>query len=205
LSTTVTCELRVQPGHVDEILQRSTEQFSLPSHSVVGRRHARLYQHLNDPCRLLYVGEWESRRAVEAYRMTAPMPGRPDQFVQMPAFRYYRRLALFEHVLLPFDVVYVNQVTGPAETHAARRDLAVAYHREAARARLGLTLLMTNECTDDVQGLLLISGWRLHAPANHAKHSTDESLMEQLRATGGVVNRFVGRQLIETGGAARLR
>jgi hypothetical protein len=163
-----------------------------------------LYQHFDDPHRLLYVGEWESRRAFDAYRANAPMPGRLDQFVQPPAIRYYRRLALFEHVLTPFDLVYVDHVEGAPATHAARRDLALGYHRHAARAHPGLALLMTNERLDDPQDLLIVSGWRQHPSASPAGPTPDQTLFEQLRGSGGVVNRFIGRPLVETPGLSGL-
>ena len=204
LSTTVTCELRVQPGHVAEIIQRATEQLSVPSHSVVGRRHARLYQHFDDPHRLLYVGEWESRNAFETYRANAPLPGRPDQFVELPTIRYYRRLALFEHVLTPFDLVYVDHVEGAPGTHASRRDLALGYHRQAARGHRGLALLMTTERLDGPQDLLIVSGWRQHPSASPVERAPDQTLFEQLRGSGGMVNRFIGRPLLETPGLSAL-
>jgi quinol monooxygenase YgiN len=198
LSTTVTCELRVQPGHVDEIIQRATEQLSLPSHSVVGRRHARLYQQLDDPNCLLYVGEWESRSAFETYRATAPIPGRSEQFQHLPTFRYYRRIALFEHVLSVVDVAYVDVVHGPPDTHVARRDLALSFHRTEARRQTGLVLLMTSEHVEEPHDLLLVSGWRSPSPGSQPAPSPDQALIDQLRADGGAVNRFIGRQLIET-------
>lgn len=198
MSTTVTCELRVQPGHVHEIIQRAIKQLSLPSHTVVGRRHARLYQHLDDLNRLLYVGEWESRSAFEAYRVTAPIPGRSEQFQYLPTFRYYRRIALFEHVLNVVDVAYVDVVQGPPDTHTARRDLTLHYHRTEARRQSGLVLLMTNEQIGSPHDLLLVSGWRSPVPGGQPGPSLDSSLIDQLRASGGEVHRFIGRQLMET-------
>jgi quinol monooxygenase YgiN len=198
LSTTVTCELRVQPSFLDDVIQRATAQLSTPSQTVPGRRHARILQHLDDPNYLLYVAEWESRKAFDAYRDTAAVPERTDQFQQLPTFRHYQRIALFEHVFATFDIVCVDRVQGPADTHAARRALALHYHRCEARQQAGLVLLVTNERAEDPQELLLVSGWRAPSPDGHPGQLPDHHLLGQLRATGGVVNRFIGRRLLAT-------
>ena len=202
MSITVSCELRVRQGHAEAITGRAIEQLSLPAHRVVGRRHARLYQHLEDPTRLLYVAEWESREAFDAYRLTAPMPGQPEQFVAMPVCRIYRRLALFEHVLTPVHIAYADTVEGPAETHAARRDLLLAYYRASVRDRRGLVLLMTNEHIDQPPELLVVSAWQSPPAASAPELPGGEHLLDQLRAAGGTVNRFVGRQLVDTAAGA---
>jgi quinol monooxygenase YgiN len=200
LSVTIMCELRVRPEHVDPIIQQALEQLSLPSSSVAGRRFARLYQHVDDPTRLLYVGEWDSREAFEAYCANARQPGRVDQFQQPPLCRVYRRLALFERMLTPVGLAYADIVDGPPESHAARRDLALAYHRTSLRSHTSLALLMIHEAVDDPAGLLIVSGWQSDAPLSQATPSPDDRLIGQLRDTGATVGQFVGRTLAEAHG-----
>ena len=182
------------------MIQRSIEQLSLPSSSVAGRRFARLYQHVDDPTWLLYLAEWSSQEAFEAYRQTAPMPGTPDQLQQLPAFRFYRRLALFERVLAPVPVVHVAIVDGAAETQAARRDLALAYHRSGVRDRPELVLLQVHEAIDGAPGLLVISGWEASAPLAQASQDLERALLDQLVASGGTARQFVGRVVAEAAG-----
>jgi quinol monooxygenase YgiN len=200
LSITVLCELRPNPGQAEAIVQRAIEQLSLPSSTVVGRRVARLYQHVDDPARLLYLAEWDSREAFEAYRQTAPMPGTPDQFQVLPVCRFYHRLALFERMLSPVQVAYADVVDGPAQTHAVRRDLALAYHRANVRDRSSLALLMIHETADDPTGLLIISGWDATMPLQRSGTDPDLALIQQLAATGATVEQFVGRAVAETSG-----
>jgi quinol monooxygenase YgiN len=198
LSIAVTCELRVLPGHLDDIIQRAIARLSLPPQSVAGRRHARMLQDLDDPSHLLYLGEWESRKAFDTHRDTSSVPERTDRFLELPTFRHYRRIALFEHMFAAFDVLCVDLVQGPPDTHTARRDLVLAYHRSEARQQADLVLLMTNERAEDSQELLLVSGWRLPSPAGQPAPSPGQSLIDELRASGGLVNRFIGRQVVET-------
>ena len=180
------------------MIQRSIEQFSLPSGSVAGRRFARLYQHADDPAWLLYLAEWSSREAFETYRQSTPMPGTPEQFQRLPACRTYRRLTLFERVLTPVAVVHVAVVDGPAESQVARRDLALAYHRSNVRGRPELALLQVHEALDGGPGLLVISGWAAVEPPPGAGQDAERALLDRLLASGGTVERFVGRVLAET-------
>jgi quinol monooxygenase YgiN len=200
LSITVLCELRSRPDEVEAMIQRSIEQVSLPSGSVAGRRLARLYQRVDDPARLLYLAEWSSREAFEAYRRPAPTTGTPDPIERLPACRLYQRLALFERVLTPVPIVHATIVEGAAETHTARRDVALAYHRSGVRGRTELVLLQVHEAIDGVPGLLIVSGWEGIAPLPRAGQDLEQALLDQLAASGGTTQRFVGRALVESTG-----
>jgi len=70
---------------------------------------------------------------------------------------------LFERVLTPVHLAYADIVDGPAASHAARRDLALAYHRATLRQGSSLVLLMLHEAIDDPAGLL-----RGHSPVRGA-------------------------------------
>jgi quinol monooxygenase YgiN len=198
LSITVTCELLARPGEAKAVIQRAIEQLSIPSQNVVGRHSARLFQRIDDPAHLFYVGEWESREAFEAYRVRAPMPGRPDQFQARPICRLYRRLALFERVMIDIQAAHASIVDGPAETHDVRRNLALAYHRASARGRPGLVTLTIHEALDRPAGLLILSGWEIADAQAPPEIRADQALVEQLQVAGGSVQQFVGRTLIET-------
>ncbi len=201
MSITAICELRPLPEHAHRIIQLATEQFKLPSSSVAGRRSARLYQHVVDPTRLVYVGDWESRAAFDAYQATAPQPATLRQYRQPPGCRLYRRLALFERMLVPVSVVYADIVNGPPESHAARRDLALAYHRASLRSPADLVLLAIYEAVDPPSCLAIVSGWQTRGPLARPVAAPDHALTEQLRATGATVEQFVGRALAETAGS----
>ena len=152
---------------------------------------------MDDPAWLLYLAEWSSRDAFEAYRQTAPMPGTPEQFEEHPTIRFYRRLALFERVLTPVSVVHADSVDGPTASHAVRRDLALAYHRSSVRGRPGLVLLQVHEALDSASGLLILSGWEAASPLQQADQDLERTMLDQLPASGGTVRQFVGRALIE--------
>jgi hypothetical protein len=153
---------------------------------------------VDDPTRLLYLAEWTSREAFEAYRQFAPMPGTADRFQRLPACRLYQRLTLFERVLTPVSVVHITTVDGPAETQPARRDLALAYHRSDVRGRPELVLLRVHEAIDGVPGLLIVAGWEGGEPPPPAVQDLERALLDRLLASGGTVHRFVGRVLAET-------
>jgi len=123
------------------------------------------------------------------------MLGTPDQLQQVPVYRFYQRLALFERVLVPVSIVGVAIVDGPVATHAARRDLALAYHRFGGRDRPGLALLQVHEAVDAAPGLLLISGWETVEQLRQADPEAGRALLDQLEANGGTHRRFVGRAL----------
>lgn len=182
------------------MIQRSLEQLSLPSSGVAGRRVARLCQHLDEPAWLLYLAEWSSREAFEAYRLSVPMPGTADQLQRLPACRFYQRLALFERVLTPVSTVHVTTVDGPAATHATRRDLALAYHSSDMRLQRELALLQVHEATDAQPGLLVVSGWESTSPLTGAGQEPEQAMLDRLVANGGTAERFVGRVLAETTG-----
>lgn len=180
-------------------MQQAVEQ--LASQSAPGRRSARLYQPLEDRTALLYVAEWDTREAFEAYRQHAPMPGSADQHRQHPACRFYRRLALFERVLTPIERAYASIVDGPAASHPVRVDLALAYHRESVRTQPHLTLLTIHEAIEGPRGLLLLCGRRASVSPHPHDDEPARALMERLLATGATVDELVGHVVADTPGA----
>lgn len=168
---------------------------------MAGRRSARLYQHVDDPTWLLYVGDWDSRAAFEAYKALAPQPATLRQYRQPPGCRLYRRLALFERMLVPVGVAYADVVSGPSASHTARRDLALAYHRASLRSTADLLLLAIYEAVDEPASLAIVSGWQAPGPLARPDAAPDRALTDQLRATGATVEQFAGRALAETAGS----
>ena len=176
------------------MIQRSIEQLSLPSHDG---RIVRLYHHVDDPTWLLYIAEWSSREAFDAYRQGAPMPGTPDQLQQLPLWRFYRRLALFERVMTAVPIISFGIVEGQPVTHAARRDLALAYHRSGVRGRPGLVLLHVHEALEPASGLLIVSGWEATTQVEQGAQGPERTMLDQLAANGDTSQRFLGRALFE--------
>lgn len=202
MSTTVTYELWVQPGHEDAILQMAAEQFSPSGQVVEGRHYARLYQHLDDSTRLLYVAEWESEAAFNAYRATEPYPSHREQLQSVPSIRFYRRLANFERVSLRADLACVCFVSGPPEQHDAIREAALQLHHGAARREPGLVSLVTSERDEQPASLVIASEWQRGSPVgsqHHIQdaHAPDEQLLAPLLAAGATLDRFVARHLLD--------
>jgi quinol monooxygenase YgiN len=200
VAITALCELRPHPDQVEAVVQRAIEQLSLPSQRVAGRRIARLFQHEDDPARLLYLAEWTSREAYDAYRQTAPMSGLPDRFQQPLSTRFYQRLALFERVLTPVARVSVDLVDGPAASHPIRRDRALIYHRSNAHTQPELVLLQVHEALDAEPSLLIVTGWGTAQPNFADARTIEQSLLDWLMANDGTVRRFVGHTVVETPG-----
>jgi hypothetical protein len=163
---------------------------------VAGRRFARLFQHIDDPAWLLYLAEWTSREAFDAYRQSELMPGLPEQFQQVPSTRFYQRLALFERVLTPTASVSVDIVDGPAVSHPIRRDLALTHYRANAHDRPDLVMLQVHEALDAVPSLLIVTGH----PSQQADRSSEQGLLDRLVANGGTARQFVGQAVVETPG-----
>jgi quinol monooxygenase YgiN len=198
VSVTVVSELRVQPGQEEAAVDVVLSRLALPSSTIVGRRFARLFQHLDDPTRLLYVAEWESREAHEALTRAMPLPGIPDQFVCPPTFRYFRPLTSFERMLVPIGIASAVIVDGPADTHLARRAAGLAYHQLVAHQRRGLVLLALYETTDPPPGLLMLVGWESLAAFRQAYEAAGPKLVDQLIGDDGVAHRFLGTVRAET-------
>jgi len=198
VSITVVSELAIRPGHENAIMDIAQGQLALPSSSVVGRRFARLFQGLEDPTRLLYVADWESPEAYDAYARGMPMPGRPEQYVQPPTRRYFRSLTAFERVLAPIGVASAVIVDGPAETHVFRRDLGLAFQQVVIHDRPGLVLLTLYEAVEPPAGLLMLAGWESVQAFEEAFATAQPKLVDQLVQAGGVARRFLGRVFAES-------
>lgn len=153
---------------------------------------------MDDPARLLYLAEWESREAFDAYRQASPVPDASDQLQQLPGYRIYRRLALFERVLTPVSIIRADILDDSPETHAAQRDQALTYYREGVRSRSGLVLLHVHETIGDGPGLLIVSGWERAPLTEQAERDPEWELLDRLAASGGTAERFVGRPLGES-------
>jgi len=191
-------ELHVRPGQEEAIIEVVLNRLALPASTIVGRRFARLFQHLDDPTRLLYVAEWESREAHEAVTRTMSLPGTPDQFVCPPTFRYFQPLTSFERMLVPIGIASAVIVDGPAETHVARRAQGLAYHQIAVKQRRGLVLLALHEAVDSPPGLLMLVGWVSLAAFRQAYEAAGPKLVDQLIGDDAVAHRFLGTIRAET-------
>jgi hypothetical protein len=197
LSITVACTIRPLPEHVESVVQGAGEQ--LAASVVPGRRSARLYRLLGDRTTLLYVAEWESSEAFESYRPSAPMCGSADLYRQPPACRFYRRLALFERVLVPIQQAYGIVVDGPTRSHSERRDLALSYHRASLQVQPDLVQVTVHETVDTPPGLLLLTGWRSAGVVEIAEPT--RGLIERLRATGATVEELIGHAVADAADA----
>ncbi|MFN8635286.1 MAG: antibiotic biosynthesis monooxygenase family protein [Chloroflexota bacterium] len=195
MSITVVCTLRPQPEHAGAIVQQAIAHLS--GHGIDGRRSARLYQPLDDRTSLLYVAEWDSREAFEAYRQTAQMPGSPEQYRELPVCRVYRRLALFERMLAPVRHACAIVVDGTPATHAACQGLALAYHRASLHGQSDLVLLTIHETTDERPGLLVLWGWGSALGHEPLLPDSARQLIERFRATGATIEEMVGRALVD--------
>lgn len=198
MSITVVSELHVKSGQEDAFVRIALNQLALPSSTVAGRGTARLFQHLDDSTRLLYVADWESPDAYEAYARSAPRPGTPDQHLAPPTRRYYRRLVSFERMLAPIGVASAVIIDGPPETHLDRREHGLTYHRIVVAQRRGLVLLTLFEAVQDPPGLLMLAGWESMRAFEDAFQNATPKLVDQLVEAGGEARRFLGHVRADT-------
>jgi quinol monooxygenase YgiN len=176
---------QARPDQRDQLLAVIREDFAASARTQ-RRKFARLFQHVQQPDRLMAFEEWQQRDDFEAHRETAAYReglaacAFPPVLMPLIRLQYYRHMP---HV--PAALMCLLLTATPAQASSVE-GYVCDDERQQALETDGLVLRAVYRMTDPAHGLILLHGWRtidhLHRYAEQSGPDTVLAL-EQRGAT----------------------
>ena len=162
-----------------------------------GRRNARVFQRLNEPTRLLAIGEWASQAAYESLRQSPELVRRTATCGPPPTIEYLERLHLFARFNERPAIVACVTIDATAD----RSGEAEAFMRGPSQREVvtqpGLVSRELYRSTAPATRLLSVHGWRSLDDLERFRTTVEPRLDSELHARGATVSRFTGEIVVE--------
>jgi len=190
MTVTVVVRRRARPGADEALIALMSTTITRP-HSRASAR-ARMFQGLDDPRAVLYLGQWASREEYLARDSTPPDD--IDGLAEGPPERFFcQQLDLFEvpgaHIaILGCTIIQVAPPAGAALiTYVFERAGPVLH------AAPGLALRAVYQDVDTPNRLFSLRGWSSPAELEAARRDLKPALVAPLLELGATIESFLGR------------
>ena len=189
---TTVATIRAIPGHEEDIVHIGAEQFARDKRLVPGRVDAQLYQAVDEPLDLLYVGRWTNKDAFEAFRQRGPLFTALGPHAQPSEVRIYEPLKSYVEMYAPSELLTAVLIDGarvpPDELLASLR----AHDQLVNPREAGLVEYEAARGVEQPAQILVQARWRSvdAAAAHYAAFGRDfDAALIRLGAT---IRRFSG-------------
>lgn len=205
----VAVDQEIPPHALDRTLTTIQADFATSRAVHPGRRHTRVFQRLNQPGRLLTIGEWEHPADYERLRqspryrelvITAEPPARIEPLTRL---RYFARMSL-----RPSVVACVTMEAPGAATDSLRSYVLKEAHQQIERSQ-GLLSHEVFQVGAAPGSLLGVHSWRSLRDLERFRSEDGPGYGAALAELGVTITRFTGliaaqfSRFEEPGGAAR--
>jgi quinol monooxygenase YgiN len=151
---------QVPAERLDEVLATMRGDFATSRRLHPGRRGTRVFQRLNQPTRLLAIGEWDSQADYEQLWRT-PAYQAVTVHADPPArIEYLTRLRLFARMSMPPAVVGSVEITAPPECGAALEAFILGEVSQGVARANGVVSHEVYRVGQDGGRLLVVHSWR---------------------------------------------
>lgn len=174
------------------------QQLQQGRRAVPGRISAYVFEAADDPAALLYVGRWESRRALEIYRRQAPQPGPSEWHATPPTVETFEPVATYVEMYAPADIASLLVVDGPPDSAGERRTYLMAYGQMLRAQQVGIVEYEIAEDPDRPGRFAIFARWRTAAERDAHRARGGQRMVDELAGLGATVRRFDGLQRAET-------
>jgi quinol monooxygenase YgiN len=194
MSVTVVVRRQAQPGQEEALIRLAIAAIERPRARTSSV--ARVFQNVDDPAAMLYVGQWSSREAYES-RDAEHVASLDALCQEAPARWFCQQLSLYEVVSSQVEAADCTSLRVPPAQAAA----VETYLREQAaplsQAQPGFVLRAVYQDLDDPGHLFVLLGWRSAADGEAAYQQVWPELSRALREMGAQLERFQGRTRAE--------
>jgi quinol monooxygenase YgiN len=156
-----------------------------------GRRSARVFQRLNDPTRLLTIGEWENQAAYLSLRQSPDFEETVATCGPPPTIEYLERLHLFHRMSQRPAVVTCSTIDAPIE-RMAQVEACVRGPLHDPTMNPGLISSELYRPLGNPRRLVVVHSWRALADLERFRATDSPGLEHELTRLGGTVARFTG-------------
>jgi quinol monooxygenase YgiN len=189
----VAIHYEASPDRLDSLVEAIRNDFAASPTLQPGRRFARLFQHLQDPARLLAMEEWQSQPDFERHLQDAAYADalascgptlRADALERLQHYRHMPHLpSALSCITLSTSLDRAADVEGFI-CDDERRDALVA---------AGLVLRAVYRVVGSPGRLLVLHGWRSFDDLERYLATSEHSLAELLETTDASIERFTGQ------------
>jgi quinol monooxygenase YgiN len=197
MSVTVVGRWHVPVGEEDVAIASARQELEARGAQPAARREAHVFQAIDDPGTLLYVGEWADRAAFELHRGDRG-PGAVEEAVRDGGeYVVCERLVFFGRFAYRAQVVACGIVEAPLESAEAVRQLVVPSGRWTIHGWPGLVhYTVFREITHNHR-YVVVHGWQSEAALRAFREARGE-FREVLDRIGATLIQFTGRERAST-------
>ena len=198
MAVTVVGRWQVPAGEEDEALAAARQELAARVGQPPARREARIFQALDDPGTLLYVGEWADRAAFELYRGDNG-PGAVEKAIREGGeYVICERLVFFGRFAYRAQVVACGIVEAPLEAAETVRQLVVPSGRWTIHGWPGLVHYTVFREITHSHRYVVVHGWQSDAALKGFRESRGTEFRDTLDRIGGTLIQFTGRERAST-------
>lgn len=197
MSVTVVGRWHVPVGTEDVAIAAARQELEARGGQPPARREAHVFQAIDDPGTLLYVGEWADRAAFELHRGQNG-PGAVEEAVRDGGeYVICERLVFFGRFAYRAQVVACGVVEAPFEVAETVRELVVPSGRWTVHGWPGLVhYTVFRELTHN-RRYVVVHGWQSDAALREFREARSE-FRKQLNQIGATLIQFTGRERAST-------
>ncbi|MCC7371175.1 MAG: antibiotic biosynthesis monooxygenase [Chloroflexi bacterium] len=197
MSVTVVGRWQVPAGFEEAASTRASHELAARSGAPPARRRVHVFQALDDPQSMLYVAEWSSRPAFEAYRDQ----GDPDTFEAVlrdrEAVNICERLMFFGNYAYRAQVTRCIVVDLPAGAAADVQQVLLPNGRWAMHGSAGLVRYTVYREITHARRYVIVHGWQSTADLE-AQSPRRAALEAALAGFSVTLRQFVGHEYAST-------
>jgi quinol monooxygenase YgiN len=188
----VAVQYEARPDRLDDLVGQIRHDFAVSATAHPGRRFARVFQHHQEPCRLLAIEEWQQRSEFQQH-FEASQPAEvllacasPPQASTLERLQHYR------HMPHQPTALACTTIAAPADrADEVERFICDDERRDALMAD-GLAIRAVYRLDGITGQLLVLHGWRTRGDLDTYVASAKRRTITGLAAIGTAVEQFTG-------------
>jgi quinol monooxygenase YgiN len=197
MSVTVVARWQVAGGDEEHIIATARQALDVRGRQPPARREAHVFQALDDPCLLLYVGEWDDRAAFELHQ-AANGTGSVEAAIRSGGeYIICERQVFFGRFAARALVVGCAIMEAPPEASETVRALLLPDGRWTARGAPGLVHYTVFREMNHRQRFVVVHGWQSEAALRDFR-DRPSTLRAGVMELGGSFSQFTGIERAST-------
>ena len=181
------------PDRLESLLEVIRGDFAASPTSQPSRRFARVFQHLENPARLLAMEEWQNQADFERHTNARAYAEALAACGPAPRANALERLQHYRHMPHPPSALACITLSSPPDRAPEVEDFVCDEERRDALDASGLVLRAVYRVVGTAGRLLVLHGWRSLDDLDRYFATSARSLAELLEATGASSDQFTGQ------------
>jgi quinol monooxygenase YgiN len=186
-----------EPDHVDDLIGLIRHDFALSAAAHPSRRFARVFQHHQEPWRLLGIEEWQEQGEFEQHLGASDVAAALAACGAPPRASPLERLQHYRHMPHQPTALACTTIAAPTDRADEVERFICDDERRDALVAGGLAIRAVYRLDGRVGHLLVLHGWRTRADLDTYVASSGRSVITRLAEIGATVERFTGEMIAQ--------